>query len=1298
MSRYHLGINLGHERSVAIVKDGAIVVAIEQERLDRQKYSLGYLQQSPGDPTQMQLPSEAIRYCLEACNIRMSDLETITANMPGRDYAPDLLQRMLPTEMAEKIQRIPSHHLAHAYSAFFPSGFDEALILVVDATGTTHFDHQTESYTLYEGRKNTLSTLHSETVTAHLAGLSTLGFLYEYITRKAGFVSTVSDTLSHAEAGKLMGLAPFGKPQPNLQPWIRSSADSFSLQISAYDIFLEVAALEKQYDTGEGKAYLRPYLVDLAYKVQHELEQALLHIVGLAKAQTGLNKLCIAGGVGLNSVANYQLLQQLELEDIFVFPAAGDSGIAAGCALWAYSTIENGQTRVPLKQATLGRSYRQDEILDALQQLGSEIEIEMLSSEEMVARSAKALAEGNIIARFEGGAEYGPRALGHRSILADPTFRRMKDIVNARVKFREAFRPFAPVIPLEAVSEVFEQPVAAPFMLLVSDIKPEFHDRIPAVTHVDGTGRVQTVTETENPFFYRLCYRLVQERQGVPVLLNTSFNVAGQPIVETPLEAITTFLRTDIDFLAIENFWIRKRNVPVQNYEAHLDKVGNSDFPAGVDHVIPDMRPFMASLDQALFFGETRDCLWSLEELKKLSAQGGKFKETSVLFPETPFGETFQTQLSETVVLLLDPLGESSIVDLTYRQAPRSYRFEDIKLLLAVLQSSTALLEQIRVQSQLTTREFRDRLIWVQQQLEHFHLSVDLSDLLSLSQDQPLSVQAEQTLAPFADATFSAWQILGSLRDRLKQVNYTAQTICQLLQVESQQHIEPTHLHYYDRYCLPQNPLGDAIRLFLLRGALPEIRLKQIFGEELFFALCSFGVLIERNDAWASRVDLFEVDGLYIATDHRYMILPEDAIDENPVMYVGLDSMGLVQTAPRDCVDRVLDLCCGGGVQGLVASRYAKSVTSVDINPRAIRYARFNAQVNGVRNIEFHLGSLYQPVTGEFDTILANPPFVPSPNRDMRFRDGGATGEEILSEIIEKSANHLTQRGRLFIVTDLVNLPSYESKLQQWWQGGAAHQLVLSTADRNDILFSVPHCHAAFHQSYQAYTDQLDQWLDNFHQAGLTAVNFGYILIQKVLSPELGSYYTRTIHNPTRPIYQNVHRYFQQRDRLNRQHNLPDHLMLSADLRFRFETDPQTGMTQIELFSPDNPYYTTYPINQMLYALLQDIQQFQPKLRLYENPSNQACLHDLIYKGILQLAPTTVKQNRQTPPISHFPSARLGSAPAGILESSSKVLPYQAADQTLEPANQVDHSPSDLWKIRELETKTTPTCLSSYLG
>jgi carbamoyltransferase len=1271
---YHLGINLGHERSVAVVKDGEILVAIEQERIDRQKYSPGYMLHSPGDASQIQLPHEAIRYAIDTIGISMGDLETITANMPGNDYAPDILRRVLPTELTNKVHRIPSHHLAHAYSAYYPSGFEEAIVLVVDASGNT-INRQTESYTIYTGKGTQLTNLHSETVAAHLAGLSTLGFVYEYVTRKAGFVSQINEKVRHAESGKLMGLAPFGKHQPHFHRWIQTMADDFSLKISAYDIFLEIAALEKLYDNGEGKPYLRNYLVDLAYKVQEELEQALLHIVGLAIKRTGLQKLCIAGGVGLNSVANYKLLQKLDLDDIFIFPAAGDSGIAAGCALWAYHDVAGGSKRMTLTKAGLGKQYSVDEVRFAISQFAGDIVVEELAPAAIVPRAAQSLAQGNVVARFAGGSEYGPRALGQRSIMADPTFKRMKDIINARVKFREAFRPFAPVIPLESVSEVFEQQVAAPFMLVVPQIKAEFHELIPSVTHVDGTGRVQTVTADDHPYFHTLCHQLVQERQGVPVLLNTSFNIAGQPIVETPTEAIETFLHTDIDYLAIENFWISKKHIPVLNYTEHLAKVVDSSLPQGLPPKAPAVTELMTKLDRALFNNETTNCPWSIAELQKLSAEGAIYKETSRLFPFTRGISHLRTQLSSAVVLLPDPLGKSALVELQGKIKPRTYTWKEVQLLLAVLGNQGHELEDLRQAWQLTPHELQGQVTWAEQQLALYQLRPPTSSSKAVSTDSELATIANCTFAPFENEDFSARQSLHQLYDCLKRWEYTDAKISELLGVTSQQHIEPTRIHYYDQYLLSDSPLGSLIRLFHLRVALPAAKLQELFGAPLFTALVNLGLLIPRGDDWSSRVDLFDAAGLYIATDHRYMLLPEDQIDEDPVMYLGMDSMGLVYSAPRYAVDCVLDLCTGSGVQALTASRYAHHVVGIDINLRALRFARFNAQLNGIEQVRFRSGNLYGAVSGKFDTILANPPFVPSPNQDYRFRDGGASGEEILAQIISGSAEHLTTDGRLFIVTDLVDLPTYQNKLARWWQGGAANQLILHTADRDDILFSVPHSHAPFGQTLPEYQAELDRWLGNFHGAGLTAVNFGYILIKRLPTARTSTYYQRTIHNPHQSIESQVRQYFRQRDRLAHPQVGKCYLALHPDLCFRCEIDPRTGEEQVELFTQNNLYFTTYPIGQKLYLQLQEILHTQPQCSVYINNANRQLIYDLVCKGILLLKFTRAN----TANYLNLPLNR---------PAISRVRPlFQAAEPP--EGNELT--------IAELQTKTTPTCLSSYL-
>ena len=285
MGQLHMGINMGHDRSVAVVEDGVIRVAIEQERLDRIKHSVGFMYQAPGEMRHIQVPGECIRYCLDALDVSLSDMATITANMPGIDHAPEIIRGKFSKDIASLVHTIPSHHLAHAYTAYWPSGFDEALVFVADASGRTFSGDdgwKTESYSLYTGRAGELTPFHSERVQSHLAQLSTLGFVYEYVSRKAGFVTRVNAGLSFPEAGKLLGLAAYGGPQVNWEKWLQPVAGSKSLSISAYDIFLEVAALEKRYDDGQGKPYFRPWLVDLAHKVQQELEDAIEHIVAQA--------------------------------------------------------------------------------------------------------------------------------------------------------------------------------------------------------------------------------------------------------------------------------------------------------------------------------------------------------------------------------------------------------------------------------------------------------------------------------------------------------------------------------------------------------------------------------------------------------------------------------------------------------------------------------------------------------------------------------------------------------------------------------------------------------------------------------------------------------------------------------------------------------------------------------------------------------------------------------------------------------------------------------------------------------
>ncbi len=1252
MKKYHLGINLGHDRSAAIVSDGEIKVAIQQERLDRSKHSLGYLHQFIGDEKNIQLPWEAINYCLKELDINLEDLSTITANMPGNDHSAMILKRSLPKNISEKIKIIPSHHLSHAYSAYWPSGFDKSVILAIDASGST-INNNTESYSIYTAKNNSIELLHNETTQSHLSQLSTLGFLYEYITKKADFTTKLSSELEVPEAGKLMGLASYGKIQKNWNKWFRNQKDDFQTDIAAYDIFLEVESLTKAYDNGNGKAYLRPYIVDLAFKIQQELEQVMLHLIRTAVHKTGINKLCIAGGVGLNSVSNYKILRELKLENIFVFPAAGDSGIAAGNALWAYQEFETNVKRKELKNAFLGHSYSENDIETAIASFSQKITFKKLSHSELLEETAKKLADGSIIARHEGGCEFGPRALGHRSIIVDPTLERMKDILNARVKYRENFRPFAPVVPEDISDEIFELKTHSPFMLLVADIKKQFHEILPAITHNDGTGRVQTVNKNDNPFFYNLAYALQKQRKGPAVLLNTSFNVAGQPIVETPNESIETYLSTDIDYLIIDNYWIEKKDTEIKKYKDHLLQLPEPINPMGLNENAPDVNELMIKLDEALFYNKKENQPWTEQELKSLSAFGARYKEKSFISSNYPLGKNFKSQIENKAIIFLNPQGESVLKSLTNDSYSLSFSYNEIRILSHCYNADDQELIKLRTELMLSVKEFNDKLIWANETLASFNIIAKHGNSVSTTKSSKLNKKAQITLEHFENEDFTLFKELEVFYSVLKRNSYNEKEICTKLNIPDLQSIEPTYMPYYSSIKLGIDKLDMLISLFLVRGTVDLKAATSLFGKELLDVLFDLKVLYYRKDKIASYIDIFCVDNHYVATDHRFLFLEEDHMKENPVMYIGSDSFGLVNTAPRKFSERTLDLCTGSGIQSIIASKYSKDVIAVDINPRAIRFARFNTQLNGINNIRVIKGDLYKSLPEiKFDTILANPPFVPSPDENMKFRDGGVKGETILSSIVKEASQYLTKNGRLYIVTDLVDVEKYQPKLMNWWGNSPSKMMVLKTADRNEILFSVPHCHYPFNQSYNEYSSELIKWVNNFKKSNLNAVNFGYILIEK---SDNQIYFSKTISNPSTPIFNQTEEFFKQNDLLNECSN---QLIIEVNtaIKIRRESDYNHAAPTYQLFAENNPFFTEYQISKEIYTTLLTISN---KQKDYKDLMHYPFINDLIQKGILRVKYKNLNNSEDT-----------------IKTKVNKVVKDT---------------------IVEMETKTTPTCLTSYL-
>jgi carbamoyltransferase len=448
------------------------------------------------------------------------------------------------------------HHMSHAASSFYTSPFEEAAILTVDGAG----EWSTATYGM--GRGNKIEIIKE------LRFPHSLGLLYSAFTAYCGF------EINEGEY-KLMGMHPYGKPtfvdkiyelidvgeDGSLWHDMKYFAYHFSRDSTLSDAFGEHFGRPAR-DPAKSDKSLDPFYCDMAASIQRVTEEILLKMITWLHKETGAKHLCMAGGVALNSVANYKLLTQGPFENLYIHPAPGDDGGSVGAAYWAYNHLLDQPRGPALEHAYLGSEYSHDEIRAFLDK--NDIAYDFIEDdEEFYGYVAQALADGQVCGWFRGRFEWGPRALGARSIIADPRKPEMKEKLNAKIKFREAFRPFAPSVLEEAAEEYFEMPKGkgvhwpARFMLYVVPVKPDKRDVIPAITHVDGSGRLQTVMKKFNPAYHRMI-EIFGEKTGVPVILNTSFNLKGEPIVETPAQAFNTFSRSEMDVLFLGNYVVEK--------------------------------------------------------------------------------------------------------------------------------------------------------------------------------------------------------------------------------------------------------------------------------------------------------------------------------------------------------------------------------------------------------------------------------------------------------------------------------------------------------------------------------------------------------------------------------------------------------------------------------------------------------------------------------------------------------------------------------------------------------------------
>ena len=557
-----------HDSAAAVLKDGDVLAAVEEERFSRIKFDDSF-------------PKLAIDWCLKKSGIKISDIdfvafydkpvlkfERLLDNYLGvsprglgsfLDVIPKWIHKRLwiKDEIKKNLKGFkgkilfPEHHMSHAAYTFFTSPFEEAAILTVDGVGEW-------STTTFGTAKNTTINLSKDIRWPH-----SLGLFYSAFTYFLGFKVNEGEY-------KLMGLSSYGKPKyyDKILSELIDVKDDGSIHLNmkyfafTYDKYMTNQNFSKLFGISPRKngEKMEQIHFDIGASAQLVLEEILLKMVNHVYEKTKMKNLCLGGGVALNGVANNRILRESPFEKLHIPPSPGDAGSAIGCAQYSYychlqNKREFLETSEQIKNNIfVGPDYSNEQIKTFLDK--NKIQYDYLEKDQLLKTTAKLISEGNVVGWYQGKMEWGPRALGNRSILADPRNPKMKDILNKKIKHRESFRPFAPSIMEEYVSEYFDINVPSPYMLLVAKVKQP--KKIPAVTHVDGTGRLQSVAKNVNSLYYELINEFYQLTK-VPVIINTSMNVMGEPIVNTPEQAYAMILKTDMDYIILGSYILGKK-------------------------------------------------------------------------------------------------------------------------------------------------------------------------------------------------------------------------------------------------------------------------------------------------------------------------------------------------------------------------------------------------------------------------------------------------------------------------------------------------------------------------------------------------------------------------------------------------------------------------------------------------------------------------------------------------------------------------------------------------------------------
>lgn len=553
-----LGIHIGHDRGAALIKNGTVIGAISQERLDRIKHS-----------SSSKIPVDAINALLKYFHL---SIEEITCIGISYNSVEGLCVEKFYKEELETIYgctHIPvfftNHHIAHAYSSFFSSGLDDTLVFVADGAGD-YINGMQEAESLYIAKENKIEMicrrLQNPTIGRLTDERSYLlphmpTFIQDYeisLGKKYSQITHLIELGRNGE-GKTMGLAGYGAPLFNYNAYKKGDFLNFSLKYK--DLLEEIFSL-KVLSGKSYKEFIRDERANIASTVQLMLENTIIDLLDDVLSIYPCKNLVLSGGIFLNCILNGKIINKFNLDNFYALPPAGDDGQALGAAYYAYTKYGGLQNKFKISLPYLGISYSDSDIENALK--NANLTYSFLEDDHLAEEIANHISVNKIVAIHRGKTEIGPRALCHRSILANPKCPDIKDILNYKVKHRESFRPFAPTVIAEEQFKYFDLKFESKFMNVATTVKEEYRYQLPGITHVDGTARVQAISIESEPFIHKILMA-VKQKIGFPIVVNTSFNVNGEPIVETPFDAIETFLKTEIDVLIIGNFLVDKSRI-----------------------------------------------------------------------------------------------------------------------------------------------------------------------------------------------------------------------------------------------------------------------------------------------------------------------------------------------------------------------------------------------------------------------------------------------------------------------------------------------------------------------------------------------------------------------------------------------------------------------------------------------------------------------------------------------------------------------------------------------------------------